>query len=69
MDLARGAEMGRFNMGSTVVLLLANPQVRWAEGLETGCPIRQGETIAIAPRARAGLPGGRKTGRKEERPS
>ncbi len=48
LHLPRGAEMGRFNMGSTVVLLLANENVRWTEGLEPGRAVRQGETIAIA---------------------
>ncbi|TVQ92385.1 MAG: phosphatidylserine decarboxylase [Chromatiaceae bacterium] len=38
--LARGAELGRFNMGSTVILLTAPGQVDWAPGLAPGVPVR-----------------------------
>ena len=46
--LERGAEMGRFNMGSTVVVLLGNTELRWTPGLESGQVVRQGQTIATA---------------------
>lgn len=45
-DFAKGAELGRFNMGSTVVLLLGNAAVRHADGLEPGSPVRLGQVLA-----------------------
>ena len=42
--LAKGAEMGRFNMGSTVILLLPPGAVEWLE-LTPGRPVRLGERI------------------------
>ncbi len=49
VSLARGAEMGRFNMGSTVILLFGPQQVRWAEQLVAGQPLRMGEAIGKRP--------------------
>jgi len=43
--LDRGAEMGRFNMGSTVILLFARDRVRWSDGLRPGLAVRMGERI------------------------
>jgi phosphatidylserine decarboxylase len=43
--LRRGDEMGRFNMGSTVILLYGPGQVRWLEGLAADRPLRMGESI------------------------
>lgn len=45
-DIARGAELGRFNMGSTVVLLLGNASTRFAERLGPGSSVRMGELLA-----------------------
>jgi len=45
VELARGAEMGRFNMGSTVILLAARGAIRWADGLAPGQPVRLGTTL------------------------
>lgn len=42
--LERGAEMGRFNMGSTVILLLERG-VQWAPALVPGSVVRVGESI------------------------
>jgi len=53
VDLVRGAEMGRFNMGSTVILLMERGRVRWLESLREGAAVRMGERIgecAGAPR-------------------
>jgi phosphatidylserine decarboxylase len=47
IHLERGAEMGRFNMGSTVIVLLAG-NVKWAETLVAGRPVRVGESIGVA---------------------
>jgi phosphatidylserine decarboxylase len=45
VELARGEEMGRFNMGSTVILLMQRGQVRWLESLRAGATVRMGERI------------------------
>lgn len=42
---ARGAEMGRFNMGSTVVLLLAPSALKWQPTLALGRGVRLGEPL------------------------
>lgn len=41
VSLDRGAEMGRFNMGSTVIILLEQ-RVAWAEDLQVGTPVKMG---------------------------
>lgn len=41
----RGEEMGRFNMGSTVILLFPKNSIEWAEGLVSGQTVRMGQTI------------------------
>lgn len=43
--LAQGEEMGRFNMGSTVVLLLGNQQLDWRGDLTSGQDLRLGQTL------------------------
>lgn len=43
-QLARGAEMGRFNMGSTVILLLP-PGAEWDVALKPGDPVRMGQAL------------------------
>ena len=47
--LDRGHEMGRFNMGSTVIVMLANPGVQWASWLEPGAFVQMGRRIGEAP--------------------
>jgi phosphatidylserine decarboxylase len=37
--------MGRFNMGSTVILLFARDRVRWSDVLRPGEAVRLGERI------------------------
>jgi phosphatidylserine decarboxylase len=44
--LGRGEELGRFNMGSTVVVLLGNPSVRFPQGLQPGGQLRLGQVLA-----------------------
>jgi phosphatidylserine decarboxylase len=44
--LARGAELGRFNMGSTVILLLPPGEYRWAASLGPGSTVRMGMPLA-----------------------
>ena len=43
--LAKGDEMGRFNMGSTVILLLPPGMAEWEASLVAGEPLRLGERI------------------------
>jgi phosphatidylserine decarboxylase len=47
--LDRGAELGWFNMGSTVVVLLPPGGPRLLEGIAAGCAVRVGEPIARPP--------------------
>lgn len=44
--LDRGAELGRFNMGSTVILLLPPGTAEWPPALQPGSPVRVGQIIA-----------------------
>lgn len=44
-SLAKGAEMARFNMGSTVILLLPPGAADWQESLAAGRVLRMGERI------------------------
>lgn len=45
ISLKRGSEMGRFNMGSTVILLFGEQAVRWQSMLVAEAPLRMGEVI------------------------
>lgn len=44
ITLQRGQEMGRFNMGSTVIVVLERP-VQWRADMGTGLPVRMGERL------------------------
>jgi phosphatidylserine decarboxylase len=46
LTLARGAEVGRFNMGSTVILLMPPARGEWRAALAPGSAVRVGETLA-----------------------
>jgi len=43
--LDRGEEMGRFNMGSTVILLFPKGGIEWRESLGPGRSVRMGEAL------------------------
>jgi phosphatidylserine decarboxylase len=43
---AKGAELGRFNMGSTVVLLVGNPALRCSDRFGPGVAVRMGQALA-----------------------
>lgn len=45
VSLDAGAEMGRFYLGSTVVLLFQPGRAEWLEGLKPGDPVRMGQAI------------------------
>ncbi len=44
--IARGEEIGRFNLGSTVILLLPREHLRWSPELAPGHPVKMGEALA-----------------------
>lgn len=45
VTLAKGEEMGRFNMGSTIIVLVEN-RVSWLADLQAGDPVRMGQLVA-----------------------
>lgn len=45
LRLPRGAEMGRFNMGSTVILLFGRDRVRWLDSLCAGDRVCMGQPL------------------------
>jgi phosphatidylserine decarboxylase len=46
LRLERAAELGRFNMGSTVILLLPPATAEWLPALQPGSSVRVGQTLA-----------------------
>jgi len=47
VSLERGSEMGRFNMGSTVIVIFARDAIEWSDKIAAGAPVRMGELLAI----------------------
>ena len=45
-SFAAGDEMGRFHLGSTVVMLFEPGRVEWLDGLKPADPLRMGQAIA-----------------------
>lgn len=45
--LRKGDEMGRFRLGSTVVMLLSNPKFKWQHCMVNGASVRMGQTLAV----------------------
>ncbi len=45
LALEKGAEMGRFNMGSTVILLFQRHRARWNADLRTGTAVKLGQSL------------------------
>jgi phosphatidylserine decarboxylase len=43
--LEKGAEMGRFNMGSTIIVLFGKDKIRWNDNLQAGSPVKLGANI------------------------
>lgn len=43
--LEKGAEMGRFNMGSTIIVLFGKDKIAWLDELTAGKPVKLGEQI------------------------
>lgn len=48
-DIAAGAELGRFNMGSTVILLAGPGAIRWDAGLTADATVRMGQGLGLRP--------------------
>ncbi len=46
LELEKGAELGRFNMGSTVILLLPQGRSEWLRPLAPGSGVRVGQALA-----------------------
>ncbi len=47
ISLEKGDEMGRFNMGSTVILLFENNTLEWNDKFSEGVSIKMGEKLGI----------------------
>jgi phosphatidylserine decarboxylase len=45
--LEKGAELGRFNMGSTVVLLFEPNRVRWSPEVRAGSEVKLGRSLGV----------------------
>jgi phosphatidylserine decarboxylase len=45
LALEKGAEMGRFNMGSTVILLFQRHRARWNADLRAGAVVKLGQSL------------------------
>lgn len=45
VSLEKGAEMGRFKLGSTAIVLLPKSKLSWRTDLTAGSPLRMGERI------------------------
>jgi phosphatidylserine decarboxylase len=45
LSLEKGAELGRFNMGSTVILLFQQGRARWLGEVRTGAVVRLGQSL------------------------
>ncbi|SMF51611.1 phosphatidylserine decarboxylase [Alteromonadaceae bacterium Bs31] len=46
ISLERGTEMGRFKLGSTVIMLFPKDAIEWAEHMKAALPVCMGETMA-----------------------
>ncbi len=44
-EIDKGEEMGRFNMGSTVILLFPKDKMKWDDSISTGSTLRLGNKI------------------------
>lgn len=46
LTLDKGEEMGRFNMGSTVIVVFGPEAVEWSDAIQPGAPTRLGQLLA-----------------------
>ncbi len=49
ITLQKGEEMGRFNMGSTVIVVFGPGAVAWDEAIQPGASVRLGQCLADTP--------------------
>jgi phosphatidylserine decarboxylase len=47
VQLEKGAEMGRFKLGSTAIVLFPKDAVRWRDDLAANLPLRMGERLGM----------------------
>ncbi|UVJ44471.1 archaetidylserine decarboxylase [Pseudomonas sp. LS1212] len=47
IHLEKGAELGRFKLGSTAVVLFGPDQIKWAQELGAGSPVRMGQGMGL----------------------
>ena len=45
IHLEKGAELGRFKLGSTAIVLFGPEQVKWAENMTAGTPVMMGQRM------------------------
>ena len=48
VPVERGAEIGRFNVGSTIIVLYARGRVRWDASIREGAVVRVGQPLGVA---------------------
>jgi phosphatidylserine decarboxylase len=48
LTLEKGAELGRFNMGSTVILLFERNRARWRADVRADCTVKLGQALGTA---------------------
>ncbi len=48
LGLTQGQEMGRFNMGSTIIVLFESGRIAWSPQLEAESPVKMGQSIGTA---------------------
>jgi len=48
-EFIKGEEMGRFNMGSTVIVLFGRDAVNWADTISAEAPVQMGQHMADMP--------------------
>ena len=46
IELEAGAELGRFHLGSTAIMLFQPQQIEWLDALQPGSKLKMGEAIA-----------------------
>ncbi|SDW96558.1 thiosulfate sulfurtransferase [Pseudomonas syringae] len=51
IHLEKGAEMGRFKLGSTAIVLFGPDQVKWVEQLKAGSSVQMGQALAVPKQA------------------
>lgn len=47
VSLDKGEELGRFNMGSTVILLFQRGRARWHDGIRAGATVKLGQSLGM----------------------